>query len=148
MNCPCGFGKDYEKCCKPYIEEGKKVPNVEFLMRSRYTAFTMKNMTYILETSLNDTVNEKNIKALEREFESVDWLELIVLESAHDSVEFKAYFRVFDGPIEVLHEHSLFTQKDGKWYYRDGTIFKAKIERNQPCPCGSGEKYKNCCAKR
>jgi preprotein translocase subunit SecA len=22
-----------------------------------------------------------------------------------------------------------------------------KIGRNAPCPCGSGKKYKNCCAK-
>jgi len=26
-----------------------------------------------------------------------------------------------------------------------GTIGMAKIERNAPCPCGSGKKYKNCC---
>ena len=23
-----------------------------------------------------------------------------------------------------------------------------KVGRNQPCPCGSGKKYKNCCGKR
>ena len=27
-----------------------------------------------------------------------------------------------------------------------GTIVKAKkVGRNDPCPCGSGKKYKNCC---
>ena len=25
------------------------------------------------------------------------------------------------------------------------TIHKKKIGRNDPCPCGSGKKYKNCC---
>ncbi|MCM8817934.1 MAG: SEC-C metal-binding domain-containing protein [Candidatus Omnitrophica bacterium] len=24
---------------------------------------------------------------------------------------------------------------------------KQKIGRNQPCPCGSGKKYKHCCGK-
>ncbi|MDE0363146.1 MAG: SEC-C metal-binding domain-containing protein, partial [Rhodospirillaceae bacterium] len=24
----------------------------------------------------------------------------------------------------------------------------AKIGRNQPCPCGSGQKYKKCCAQK
>ena len=24
----------------------------------------------------------------------------------------------------------------------------AKIGRNDPCPCGSGKKYKNCCGRR
>ena len=147
MLCPCGSKKTYNNCCKLYIEEGKKVPNVEILMRSRYSAFAMKNAAYILETNINDTVNDKSIKALEREFESVEWLELIILESAKESIEFKAFFRTFDGPIEVLHEHSLFVKKDEKWYYRDGTLFHAKVERKQPCPCGSGEIYKKCCGK-
>ena len=26
-------------------------------------------------------------------------------------------------------------------------IASAKIERNSPCPCGSGLKYKKCCGK-
>jgi len=26
-------------------------------------------------------------------------------------------------------------------------IFTKKPKRNDPCPCGSGEKYKNCCGK-
>jgi len=25
--------------------------------------------------------------------------------------------------------------------------FKAKVGRNDPCPCGSGKKYKHCCGK-
>ena len=24
---------------------------------------------------------------------------------------------------------------------------KAKVGRNEPCPCGSGKKYKHCCGK-
>ncbi|MBO7679887.1 MAG: SEC-C domain-containing protein, partial [Thermoguttaceae bacterium] len=24
----------------------------------------------------------------------------------------------------------------------------ARIGRNEPCPCGSGKKYKNCCGKK
>lgn len=27
-----------------------------------------------------------------------------------------------------------------------GTMSKTKIQRNEPCPCGSGKKYKQCCA--
>lgn len=34
-------------------------------------------------------------------------------------------------------------------YKRSKTVRrdKAKIGRNDPCPCGSGKKYKNCCGK-
>ena len=27
-------------------------------------------------------------------------------------------------------------------------IKKEKVGRNDPCPCGSGKKYKNCCGKK
>ena len=43
---------------------------------------------------------------------------------------------------------------DGKWFYVDGDMVKPKpvvrdkpkVGRNEPCPCGSGRKYKKCCA--
>ena len=33
--------------------------------------------------------------------------------------------------------------------YHESLVFKAapKIGRNDPCPCGSGKKYKKCCGK-
>ncbi|WP_413466092.1 SEC-C metal-binding domain-containing protein [Niallia circulans] len=27
-------------------------------------------------------------------------------------------------------------------------VFETKVGRNDPCPCGSGEKYKKCCGKK
>jgi len=29
----------------------------------------------------------------------------------------------------------------------DIQAIKKKVARNEPCPCGSGKKYKNCCGK-
>lgn len=34
--------------------------------------------------------------------------------------------------------------EDKKTYVRPGK----KIGRNDPCPCGSGKKYKNCCGRK
>lgn len=47
---------------------------------------------------------------------------------------------------------SIFDEETKKRLYREqkqsGTIRKAKkIGRNDPCPCGSGKKYKKCCGK-
>ena len=144
MLCPCGSEKTYAKCCQMYIE-GKKVPNVEVLMRSRYSAFALKNASYILETNYRQEVTDSAIKMLEREFDIIEWLQLIVMDSSKNEVEFRAYYRDFDEKLHVLHEHSHFVVENGKWYYKDGVIFKSKIERNELCPCGSGEKYKKCC---
>lgn len=35
-----------------------------------------------------------------------------------------------------------------KWRDSKTYVNKNKIGRNDPCPCGSGKKYKNCCGKR
>lgn len=46
----------------------------------------------------------------------------------------------------------IFTEEKKKALYleqkKSGTVVKgAKIGRNDPCPCGSGKKYKKCCGK-
>jgi len=53
----------------------------------------------------------------------------------------------------TLQERSRFVKEDGKWFYVDGDIMevpptiakKPKVGRNEPCPCGSGKKFKKCC---
>ena len=116
-------------------------------MRSRYSAFALKNAPYILETNYRQEVSEKTIATLERELDAIEWLQLYVIDSTKNEVEFRAYYRDSDETLHVLHEHSHFLFEGGKWYYKDGVIFKSKIERNERCPCGSGEKYKKCCAQ-
>ena len=38
-------------------------------------------------------------------------------------------------------------QKEVKVVHTPITNAEPKIGRNEPCPCGSGKKYKNCCGK-
>ena len=47
----------------------------------------------------------------------------------------------------------IFTEEQKKTLYMDqkksGTVIKGKkIGRNDPCPCGSGKKYKQCCGRK
>ncbi|WP_300390609.1 SEC-C metal-binding domain-containing protein [Fusobacterium sp.] len=37
--------------------------------------------------------------------------------------------------------------KNKSTYYNEPIVKKRKIGRNEPCPCGSGKKYKKCCGK-
>jgi SEC-C motif-containing protein len=56
----------------------------------------------------------------------------------------------------VLHEKAEFVRQDGSWIYtralREGPVpFKKEVPkpgRNDPCPCGSGKKYKLCCLQK
>jgi SEC-C motif domain protein len=54
-----------------------------------------------------------------------------------------------DGKRHIHHETGRFARQDGQWYYVDGIMgvrprTAPKVGRNDPCPCGSGKKYKKC----
>ena len=113
--------------------------NPKELMISRYKAFVEHDWDYLVQTSLHQTLEELKHPT------TIEWLKLDVLAAYKNFVEFKAYYRE-SGNIILLHEKSTFTQVDGVWKYDDGVIFNSKIERNETCPCGSGKKFKKCCA--
>jgi len=46
-----------------------------------------------------------------------------------------------------LHEESRFLRENGQWLYVDGDCRVEEIGRNDTCPCGSGKKFKRCCAE-
>ena len=151
--------KDMVKRCMEYIEGKAEPKTAEELMKSRYTAYTIGNIDYIMDT--HDPATSKDISKEETEewAKSSEWLglEIISTEAGTESddkgiVEFKATYRE-NGEVQVHHEKSAFVRVEGKWYYHgwmplQQTIVKEKkIGRNDPCPCGSGKKYKKCCGK-
>ncbi|MBL4692142.1 MAG: SEC-C domain-containing protein, partial [Magnetovibrio sp.] len=67
------------------------------------------------------------------------------------TVLFSARFKE-NGELNVHRELSDFRRENGEWVYVDGKINPQgeprrvqKVGRNEPCPCGSGKKYKKCC---
>ncbi len=68
----------------------------------------------------------------------------------------KLYKNMVDAKADWLYElpqwDEIFTPEQKKELYKEqknsGTVRKEKkIGRNEPCPCGSGKKYKKCCGK-
>ncbi|EZP38245.1 YchJ family metal-binding protein [Janthinobacterium sp. TB1-E2] len=139
--CPCG-GASYASCCGPYIAGDVLPPTAEILMRSRYTAFTLRDEPYLLATWHAST---RPTDALFAEEEKVHWLGLEVksalrlrqrkaesddqTEEIHrDTVEFVARYKV-NGRAHRLHEVSRFVREadksgDGalRWFYLDGSF--------------------------
>jgi SEC-C motif-containing protein len=63
----------------------------------------------------------------------------------HAQVEFKAHYH--DGnQAQLHHEISHFVQHDGLWYFLDPTA-EQQPTMKQACVCGSGKKFKQCCAQ-
>ncbi|SBS29833.1 hypothetical protein MSP8887_02850 [Marinomonas spartinae] len=163
--CPCGSTTPYSECCGLYHSGAASVPTAEALMRSRYSAFAMNKMDYILATQRLEKgqVNEDEVEALDNSNALTNWtrLEILATEQGQTSdntgtVTFRAYFK--EGMHQgELNEKSWFRKEEGQWLYIGGehdiktapltktTIPKQNVGRNDPCSCGSGKKFKKCC---
>ena len=156
MECPCRSGRMLEDCCGPIIAGEVTAPSPEALMRSRYTAFCQGEMDYLQSTMVEEHRPEFNAPDVQRWNKSITWLNLEILESTvnndEGTVRFRATFR-HKGGTQSLTENSRFARREGRWFYFDGeheteTVRheSPKVGRNDPCPCGSGKKFKKCCA--
>ena len=158
--CPCGSGRSYTGCCKPYIFGKEKAPTAEALMRSRYSAYVEHEIDYIMNSCVQRSSDDNDYKSTRDWSERSTWLGLTIIacekggpSDTEGTVEFEAVYER-DGLKDVHHEHAQFLKKDGEWFYSEGrvsprTVVRSmpKIGRNDPCPCGSGKKYKFCCGQ-
>ena len=142
--CICGANKEFEMCCGAIIGRNKEAVSAEELMRSRYSAYVKADGEYLVYSTTKENRYEDDIRLIEEFSSSVKWLKLEILEASETQVEFKAYYKDIES-IKVLHEKSNFVIEDGLWKYKDGELYNSKVERNEPCPCGSGKKFKKCC---
>jgi len=150
--CPCGSGKLYANCCKPYIKGKENAPTPEALMRSRYSAYVLHEIDYILDTCKGkDNILRSSVEDWSNN--SV-WLGLEIMSSDETGkVEFKAVYE--QGRLRnVHHELACFEKMDERWLYVSGKVFGVPVTRsgirqgrNEYCACGSGKKYKHCCGR-
>ncbi len=164
--CPCGSGLAYDACCGPLLAGERAAPTAEALMRSRYCAFAQNELDYIVATMGSRQRKAFDASKVVRLNRETRWTGLDIHETVQGGPEddtgevfFTAHFE-HGGKSGELQEHSLFTRKDGRWFYtgkrglrRDAAgattttaATSQKVGRNEPCPCGSGKKYKKCCA--
>ncbi len=97
-------------------------PDAQSLMRSRYTAFVLDELDYLLDTWHTST----RPTHLERNASGVKWLGLEIRDHAcqdadHATVEFVARSR-HQGQATRMHEVSRFVCEDGRWLYVDGDM--------------------------
>jgi SEC-C motif-containing protein len=157
--CPCNSGRSYEDCCGPLISGERPAATPEALMRSRYSAFSLKAIEYLKESLHPDLRADHDPEATRRWADKSEWVGLEIVSTsgggADDdagTVEFIASYRQKGTPY-THHEAAEFSRHKGRWYYTDGKMVTPgtqrnegpKIGRNDPCPCGSGRKYKKCC---
>lgn len=158
--CPCASDKDYKHCCGPYLEENAIPPTPEALMRSRYTAYTKADMDYVKKTMKGRVLRAFNEKDSKQWALTSKWQGLEVIEapevSPNETTGFVTFVaRYLDGnEPQALYERSEFVKEGERWFYikehpyepnKPQPIKSDKVGRNDPCPCGSGKKFKKCC---
>jgi len=157
--CPCGSGKLYANCCKPFIKRKENAPTPEALMRSRYSAYVLHEIDYLIDTCKENM--ETHRQDIEDWSNNSVWLGLEIISSdikmvsgvTVGEVQFKATYE--QGKLKnVHHEIACFEKQEEKWLYTIGKIFRVPVTRsdtkqgrNEYCQCGSGKKYKHCCGK-
>ncbi|TKB44335.1 YchJ family protein [Thalassotalea mangrovi] len=150
--CPCGSALTYSDCCQPLHQGLKTAETAEQLMRSRYSAYALKLGPYLEQTWAQAERVNNSLADIQQWAEQTAWLKLEILATDYTAndfhfVEFSAQY-LHQGKRWLMQEKSRFCREDGLWRYLDGDVKEhqllAEIKRNDPCPCGSGKKFKKC----
>ena len=155
QDCPCGSDKSFGNCCDPILTGQRPAGTAEELMRARFTAHVVQDFVFLHRT-YRPTAQQPFVD--EPVAPTMQWTRLVVhrhepgrsADTAY--VDFSAY-GTEAGAEHVLHEKAEFIRQAGAWIYtravREGpapyVATAPQPGRNDPCPCGSGKKYKHCC---
>jgi len=130
-------------------------------MRSRYSAYVTGQVEYLATSLHPEHRQDMDLAATRRWSQAAQWKGLQVVstrdggeEDDEGEVEFVATYRE-KGVNKPHHERASFRRAEGRWYYVSGDIVQSapsvhkqpKVGRNEPCPCGSGRKFKKCCGR-
>lgn len=119
--CPCESGKNYDTCCRPFIDKQCDPSTAVALMRSRYTAFTRGHETYLRYSWHPDYCPEDiHLNA------ETNWLGLKIINAvagkqgdSTGEVEFIARNKT-NGKAHRIHENSQFILYQSHWVYTTG----------------------------
>ena len=128
--CPCSSGSSYESCCKRFHEGGDFPENALQLMRSRYAAYALGEVEYIIETTHPANPQYSEDKALWKRSISqfshrstFDRLEILDFteQNATATVTFIAHITQKNGDATFT-EKSYFEKVGNQWLYHSGQM--------------------------
>ena len=160
--CPCKSGKKFGECCGPLIAGTAKAETAEALMRARYSSYVTGDIAFLKSSATAAVQEQFDEKASAAWSAAAEWhgLEILKTEKGQKGdktgvVEFRALYTA-NGEFCNHHEISTFVKDADGWKFEDGELIgekptvreEPKVGRNDPCPCGSGKKYKKCCGAK
>ena len=122
-NCYCNSNKLFSECCEPYILGIQKATTAESLMRSRYSAYCIQNIDYIMTTTHISTRKFHDKQAIFAFASQNQWIKLEIINASETTVDFKAFYIDSNLKAQTHHEKSTFKKEEGSWFYVDGEWF-------------------------
>lgn len=121
--CPCQSGQAFAECCQPLLTRQTVARSPVALMRSRYVAFCLGDMDYLVLTTHPDFRARFDVRANAEWSQQVTFSKLEILESSEDAgagiVVFCAHFKQ-NGTTHLHRERSTFRKAFGLWFFCEG----------------------------
>ena len=134
-DCPCGSKLPYRACCAPYHRGEAEAPDASALMRSRFSAFALKDAEYLWKTlhpghADRARPKEEVIKSIKRSAAGLKYMRLSVLDNNGPDEEGTARVlfvaEVFEKGRDLsFMELSRFQRDEEGWRYLDGQLAPA-----------------------
>ena len=125
--CPCGRPGVFDECCGRY-HAGLAAPDPESLMRSRYSAYVVGELAYLMNTVAPERRHLHDLAEIAAWSAGAQWqgnvrgqrlglqVQHAVAKGDQGQVKYLVYFAE-NGQPQQMHEHAEFIRRDGRWYY-------------------------------
>lgn len=126
--CPCTSKKPYDHCCGPFHRGSVSPETAEQLMRSRFSAYALGKVDYLIATRPEAKRAEENREELIQYCKSVSCVGLKIVSKELGGKADETGLVTFHASLQTngrrnLHiETSTFGREDGKWVYVDGVV--------------------------
>lgn len=126
--CPCTSSKPYDRCCGPLHEGRSAAETAEQLMRSRFSAYALGKVDYLIATRPEAKRGEEDRAELARYCQSVRCVGLKIMAREQGGPADETGIVTFHASLQAngrrtLHiETSTFAREEGKWVYVDGVV--------------------------
>jgi SEC-C motif-containing protein len=130
--CPCESGKKYSKCCQPFHKELHLPATALELLRSRFSAYALKQFDYLINTTHpNNPEYKTNKNAWRKELQAntqhtkfihltiLPTEQLILLSANQTCITFRVTSSTKNSEFQEMIETSLFEKLKDKWLYKE-----------------------------
>jgi len=118
LRCPCGCIRSLAQCCDLYISKQQTALTAEALMRSRYSAYVLGEVDYLLDSWSSLTRPQQLELNTETHWKRLQLIECVAggVDDGEGIVEFIATYK-HQGKTQKIQERSRFIREQDLWVY-------------------------------